>query len=200
MSANPITANDVVKYLRDVLNMDISNALVMEDIVEDLKSIHDLAEFRIYIKENFTESQYQYLTGYQKFLALTKDFKRENKPKLTADQRLNADKYSEKLFSKVTDVFDEINWMIQVGKDIYSKEANLIVFNAFGNEPKDLQVLEQIGKRAELCRLCSSNKEVLRTKINEAVCKLTLLKHYPQLAYKNKDQQVMAKLAAGSSK
>ncbi|TLP41055.1 hypothetical protein [Arcobacter arenosus] len=195
MSAN-ITSNDIIKYVSRVLNVDITNSLVMQDMIEDLTSIHDLGLFRFFIKENFNESKYQYLTGYQKFLALVKDFKKQNAPRLNSQQKSKVEDYSERLFKKTVDVFDWVNWEIQIGKDLYCKEISKRLFDEFGNEPKDLKVLEMIGKRPELVRLVRYHKEVLREKIQKIVFKLTLEKEYPQLTHKSKEQLVLERLGA----
>lgn len=199
MSRNNITASDVIKYLGTVLNIDTQNTLVMDDMIDELQTIHDLNLFRAFIKTNFTEDNYKYLTGYQKFLALVKEFKKENEPRLNINQKVQVQNYSEKLFKKTVDIFDWINWEVQTGSELYDKKISQRLFSVFGKEPRDLQVLEQIGKRAELLRLCNSNKELLREKIEKIVFRLTLEKEYPQLVHKTRDQKILGMLSNGKN-
>ncbi len=196
MSLN-ITPNLVIGYITEVLNLNTENKLVLLDVQEDLKSIHDLALFRVFIKDNFSNPEYKYLTGYQKFLALTNDFKKANKPRLNIDQKVKAQNYTEILFKKTVDVFDWINWEVQVGCDLYDKKISQKLFKVFGDESKDLQVLEQIGKRPELLRLVNNHKELLREKIEKIVFRLTLEKHHPQLAHKSSEKLVLERLKKG---
>jgi len=78
MSANQISKNDVIAYICTVLNIDITDKLLMMDMLDDLAKIRDLVVFKNFIKAEFMEEQYRYLNGYQKFLALTNTFQKVN--------------------------------------------------------------------------------------------------------------------------
>lgn len=190
MSINPtITANDVIKYLGTVLNIDTNSKLTIADITEDLKNIHDLGLFRVFIKQNFMNKKYQYFTGYQKFLILVKDFKEQMKPKLTDEAEIKVVNFSEKLYKKTVAVFEEVNWNIQLGK-------SLLHFNMEKSfDEKELQVLNQIGNKQILLNLVKHGKYKLEQKIEKAIRNLTLRKHYPQLAHKSQEQLVLENLA-----
>ena len=166
----------------------------MDDIIEDLKSIHHLNLFRVYIKENFIKEKYKYLTGYQKFIALCNDFKKEHNPKLDIKQKEKVENYSESLYKKTVDVFDWINWEVQTGCDIYDKKISIKLFKVFGEEPKDIEVLERIGRRSQLLNLCNHNKVMLRDMIYKNVEHLTLVKLYPQLENKSDDKKMIERL------
>ena len=44
-----MTANDIVKYLGEILNINANNQLVVQDILSDLNKINDLPKFRLFI-------------------------------------------------------------------------------------------------------------------------------------------------------
>ena len=44
MSANPINANDIIQYLGNLLNIDVTGKLTVMDMIDDLSSIQDLDE------------------------------------------------------------------------------------------------------------------------------------------------------------
>jgi hypothetical protein len=179
MSVNPtIKANDVVAYIGQVLNIDISDRLVFMDILDELKNIEDLAAFRLFIKTRFNYERFRYLTGFQKFTAIMNEYKSENKPKLNQDQLAKVDDFSSKLFSKTCYVFDEVNFEIQNGK-------SLLHFNMEKSfTEKEMQVLNQIGPKQQLLNLATHGKAKLENEIRKVVHSLTLVKTYPQLAYK----------------
>ena len=83
MSANPfLAASKLALHFAQILNISIDDELSMMDMEDELSTISDLVGFRKYVKERFDYSAYQYMTGYQKFIALARDFKKEHKPKL----------------------------------------------------------------------------------------------------------------------
>ena len=147
MNANPITKNDVVKYLAQVLNIDIHNPLVLEDILEDLKSIHDLNAFRIYIKENFTESKYQYLTGYQKFLALVEDFKKIYLDKLNAKIQSKSSALIEKIKLCINS-YEKAVWKENKATNEFLKSQKFVNFKQHGKcifTENELQGIDSVG-------------------------------------------------------
>lgn len=186
-----MNATDVIKYLGNILNIDIQDKLTFADMVEDLSKIQDLAQFRLFMKDNFMKDKYKYYTGYQKFLVLKKEYEDKNKFKLTAEQQYQVDNYAEKLFKKTCDCFDEVAWEIQTGNDMHSNKINLFIYRYFGDEKsvKDLKVLEQIGKREELVRLMK-NKEILRDKIKSVITSFTIKKYAPALENKSTIQKL----------
>ena len=184
MSANQINTNDtVIHHIGNTLNIDVTGKLTVMDIIDDLSSIQDLAAFRIFVKEKFNYERFRYLTGYQKFLALVNEYKKEN-IKLDDEQLKKCNSFASKLYWKTISVFDEVNFMIQEGNDIRSKKVSNYIGLAYVKQPKEIEVLDKIGKREELLRLSVCNKPLLEQKIDEAVKELTLIKHYPQLAPK----------------
>ncbi|NQY22817.1 MAG: hypothetical protein HRT41_02205 [Campylobacteraceae bacterium] len=72
-------ANEILNYVIEKLNIKSESYLVLMDIQQDLSSIQNLNEFRIYIKENQRNSEFNYLTGVQKFDAMFMKFKEVEK-------------------------------------------------------------------------------------------------------------------------
>lgn len=190
-----ITANDVVKYIAGILNIDLSNnALLLEDMIRDIKSVNDLALFRTFIKEKFNYERFRYLTGYQKFIALVNEFKKENKLQLSEEMQIKALTYSEDLFKRVTNLLDEVNFELQEKrKDI--KELNLKkTFLKNGFKEHDIKVLRVVGDKNKLMHLSVYGKEDLRARIESIVNKKALEKQYPQLQNKSEDKKVLERL------
>jgi len=183
-----MTPQDIIKYLGNILNINIQDKLTLEDMLSDLSSIHDLALFREFIKARFNYEKYQYLTGYQKFLALKNDFKKEFSPRLDEKLSGQVENFSNTLYKKTCDIFDEVNFQIQNGKQIehFKMEASF-------NE-KELKVLNKIGNKIVLLNLVNRSKLELEIKIKKIVSDLTLQKIYPQLANKSNDKLLLEKL------
>lgn len=188
MSANPtITANDVVKYISQILNVDVSDRLTFQDMLEDLASIQDLAEFRIFVKTRFNYERFRYLSGYQKFLALANEFRKENKPKLSIESTTKALTYSENLFRELTRILDEVNMDLQViGKSIDDVNFEQTLLTN-GMKAHHIEVLRAIGDKKEIIRLMSCKYDLM-SKIEAVVLNKTLLKEYPSLKLENKNK------------
>ena len=195
MSHNPfLLETNLAKYFAQLLNISVDDDLSMMDMVEELNSIENLSDFRIFVKEKFNYERFRYLTGYQKFIALVNEYKKENGPKLDEVTQNKVTNTALRVYWKTIGVFDEVNFMIQEGNDIRSKKVSDFIGKAFMKKKNDtfvvdfksVQVLENIGKREELLRLCNSNKPLLEEKIYNAVNKLALEKAYPHLAIENK--------------
>ena len=190
-----ITANDVVKYIDGILNIDLSNnALLLEDMIEDIKSVNDLALFRTFIKEKFNYERFRYLTGYQKFIALVNEFKKENKLELSKEMKIKALTYSEDLFKRVTEICDEINFELQTkGKKI--DDLNLFeTFKINGLENHHIKVISSLGSKETVFAMAIYNKIELQLKIASIVHKKAMLKSYPNLALENIDKKILKQI------
>lgn len=190
-----ITANDVVKYIAGILNIDLSNnALLLEDMIEDIKSVNDLALFRTFIKEKFNYERFRYLTGYQKFIALVNEFKKENKLELSQEMQIKALTYSEDLFKRVTEICDEVNFELQTkGKKI--EDLNLFeTFKINGLENHHIKVIASLGSKETIFTMAIYRKADLMARIESIVNKKALEKQYPQLVIKSDDVKILERL------
>ena len=82
--------------------------------------------------------------------------------------------YADRLFSKTTSVFDEIDYQVSIGKDLHSDTMTRFIYANF--DDKDRQVLKLIGDRNRLLFMIRGMREALREQIKENVEKLSLEK------------------------
>lgn len=192
----------ILEYLCELLNINLKNKLVSDDILDDLKKMskeYNLNDFRLFIKDKINYERFKYLTGYQKFIAMANEFKKENKLELSEEMQIKALTYSEDLFKRVTNLLDEVNFELQEKrKDI--KELNLKkTFLKNGFKEHDIKVLRVVGDKNKLMHLSVYGKEDLRARIESIVNKKALVKQYPQLANKkSEDMKVLERLKNGN--
>lgn len=191
-----ITANDVVKYLCKILNVDMTDKLFMMDMLEDLETIESLPSFRIFVKERFSYERYKFLTGDQKFIKLVQDYKKENIPVLDEVMMIKSNKYSSNLFSKLTTLMDEVNFELQI-KARKIEDLNLVeTLTKNGFEKHHIAIINQLGSKSEVFKLCIYGKEALRARIESIVNKKALVQQHPQLQKKSEDVKVLEMLKA----
>lgn len=185
---------DLAKFIIAFLGIK-EDIYIVNELIEDLVEIDSPVAFKAYIKEKFNYEKYKYLKDYAKFTAIKNDFIKESKPKLTAEQDLKVRSYSEKLFSRVTTVFDEIDYRTKIGMDIQDKRISRWIYQEFGEDEKALQILNKIGKREQILEMLRRDRQGLEDKIKNIVHNLTMAKTYPQLENKSNDKNVLAMLA-----
>lgn len=183
-----MTANDIVKYLGEILNINANNQLVVQDILSDLNKINDLPKFRLFIKERFNYDRFKYLTGYQKFIALVNEYNKENIC-LNELEDYKVRSYADTLFSRVTTIFDEIDYRVKIGMDINDKKISKLLYLEFGQDDKALLVLNKIGRRQDILDLMLRDREGLKSKIKGITVRLSLEKKYPHLAIEKKSSE-----------
>ena len=185
-------------HFAQILNISIDDDITIMDIESELNTIDNLVSFRNFVKEKLNYERFRFLTGYQKFLALVKEFRKdEYKLDEVAQEKVNTFAY--KLYKKTVDIFEEVNLLIQNGHDIRSRTVSFYISEILKNQPKEIQVLELVGKREYLLRLCNSSKLKLEIEIKKAVEKLALEKQYPQLVNKKSFEglETIKKLQSG---
>lgn len=203
MSANQFLAESkLTLYFANLLNISIEDELSMMDIEDELSTIGDLVEFRKYVKDRFNYSSYQYMTGYQKFIALVRDFKKDNKPKLDEETEMKVYGYIDALSSKLTTISEKIYEIIQTKCDKYKKvNINQTFLNSL--KDKDIETCKMIGDFNEIYRLSRFNIPELKEKIEKALTRKALVLKYPQLANNKKEFEGMGtieRLKIGSAK
>lgn len=193
----------ILEYLCELLNINLKNKLVSDDILDDLKKMsqeYNLNDFRLFIKDKINYERFKYLTGYQKFIAMANEFKKENKLELSEEMQIKALTYSEDLFKRVTNLLDEVNFELQEKrKDI--KELNLKkTFLKNGFKEHDIKVLRAVGDKNKLMHLSVHGKDELSRIIESIVNKKALIKMYPQLANKKSEEmKVLERLKNGKN-
>ena len=113
---------EILEYLCELLNINLKNKLVSDKILMTLRDMsvsYDLIKFGDFLESSFNYERFRYLTGYQKFIAMANEFKKENKLELSEEMQIKALTYSEDLFKRVTTICDEVNFELQTqGKKI----------------------------------------------------------------------------------
>lgn len=180
----------ILEYICELLNINLKNKLVSDDILGDLKKMsqeYNLNDFRLFIKDKINYERFRYLTGYQKFIAMANEFKKENKLELSQEMQNKALTYSEDLFKRVTTICDEINFELQTKA---KKIDDLNLFETFkinGLENHHIGVLKAIGAKETIFAMSVYGKQDLKARIESIVNKKALVKQYPQLAIKKND-------------
>lgn len=125
-----------------LLNLE-NNPYVINDVISETESIFDLDLFTQYAKAKFNYEKYKYLNGYQKFIALTNDFKREFQPTLTEEQNKAIGNYSDELYKRTTNLFDELQWLVNSGISLEHNVCKEMIYKTFKNRDKDIKVLKK---------------------------------------------------------
>lgn len=193
---------EILEYLCELLNINLKNKLVSDKILMTLKDMsvsYDLIKFGDFLESSFNYERFRYLTGYQKFLSMANDFKKENKLELSEEMQIKALTYSEDLFKRVTTICDEVNFELQTkGKKIDDLDL-FATFKRNGLENHHIGVLKLLGNKETLFALCVYGKSDLIARIEDIVNRKALIKMYPQLQNKKReDMKVLERLKNGS--
>lgn len=179
-----LNENKLALHFAQILNISIDDDITMMDIESELSTIDDLVSFRNFVKEKFNYERFKFLTGYQKFLALVKEFKDENKPKLDFETEQKVYNYTTRLLSKITNFANGLHFEIQVkGYDL--KAINLSkTFEKVLND-KDIEICKIIGFRP-IYDLAIHNIPKLENELERVITQKTLLSKFPELENKIK--------------
>lgn len=202
MSANPFLAeNKIAIHFAQLLNISIDDELSMMDMEDELSTIGDLVGFRKYVKNRFNYSSYQFMTGYQKFIALAKDFRVDNKPKLDDETEMKVYNYTTRLLSKITNFAFALNFEVQEkGYDLKAIKMDK-TFEKVLNE-KDIEICKIIGFD-NIYKLANCNIPKLEAELEKAITQKALVTKYPQLANNKKEFEgmgIIERLKIGSKK
>ena len=185
MSANQFLAeNKIAIHFAQILNISIDDDISMMDIENELSTIGDISEFQKFVKHRFNYSAYQFMTGYQKFIALAKDFRKDNEPKLDQETEMKVYNYTTRLLSKITNFAFALNFEIQEkGYDLKAIKMDK-TFEKVLNE-KDIEICKIIGFRT-IYDLAIRNIPKLEAELEKAITQKALYAKYPQLENQNK--------------
>lgn len=194
---------EILEYICELLNINLKNKLVSDKILMTLKDMsvsYDLVKFGDFLESSFNYERFRYLTGYQKFLSMANEFKRDNELKLSEEMQIKALSYSEDLFKRVTTICDEVNFELQTkGKKIDDLDL-FATFKRNGLENHHIGVLRAVGDKNKLMHLSVYGKTDLIARIESIVNKKALIKKYPQLAAPKKEKiQVLEMLKNGKN-
>lgn len=192
---------EILEYICELLNINLKNKLVSDKILMTLKDMsvsYDLVKFGDFLESSFNYERFRYLTGYQKFLSMANEFKRDNELKLSDEMENKALDKSNELFSKLTNFIDTCYLDCQeLGKNIYNLDLEQTLLKQ-GFEKYQISIIRAIGSKENTINLCLYGKEDLRARIESIVNKKALMKMYPQLQNKkSEDMKVLEKLKLG---
>ena len=190
MSLNQFLAeNKIAIHFAQILNISIDDDISMADMENELNTIGDIAEFQKFVKQRFNYSAYQFMTGYQKFIALAKDFRKDNEPKLDQETEMKVYNYTTRLLSKITNFAFALNFEIQEkGYDLKAIKMDK-TFEKVLNE-KDIEVCKVIGFD-NIYKLANYNIPKLEAELEKAITQKALYAKYPQLANNKKEFEGM---------
>lgn len=184
---------EAIKYFGDVFNLEITNEFTILDIKEELEEIENIVEFRKFVKNRIAYDKYKYLKPYEKFITLANDFKRDNFPKLDDETELKIYTFANKLFSKLVDFSNNLEFHIQEN-GLKLDEINLFETyqKALMLEQKEIEICLSMGINQKLAfqyiyKNVKINQDRLRNKIEDAITKKAFLKKYPHLNKLNFD-------------
>lgn len=187
----------ILEYLGTLLNIDLRSKTVSDKILNTLSDMsleYNLTDFGVFLEEKFNYERFKYLTGYQKFIAMANEFKKENKLELSEEMQIKALTYSEDLFKRVTAICDEVNFELQTkGRKIEDLDL-FATFKRNGLENHHIKVISSLGSKETVFAMAIHSKMELELKIASIVHKKAMIKSYPQLANKNPDKKVLEML------
>ena len=186
MSANQFLAeNKIAIHFAQILNISIDDDISMMDMENELSTIGDISEFQKFVKNRFNYSAYQFMTGYQKFILLAKDFRKDNEPKLDQETEMKVYNYTTRLLSKITNFSFALNFEIQEkGYDLKTIKFDK-TYEKVLNE-KDIEVCKVIGFRT-IYDLAIRNIPKLEAEFERVITQKALYAKYPQLANNKKE-------------
>jgi hypothetical protein len=137
--------NQLISYITTIFNIKGDSEFMIDEITEDLMSLRNADGFKEFIKKNVTNEENRHLSGYQKFLKILDDFKREK----GNQDRDPIEKYCKKLIEKCRQACrfawenkpagkNEIDFIKEVSPHLKKEGKSL-----FNN--KDVQLLNSIG-------------------------------------------------------
>lgn len=186
---------EILEYICELLNINLKNKLVSDKILMTLKDMsvsYDLVKFGDFLESSFNYERFKFLSGYQKFLAMANEFKKENKPKLDELSSQRVYTYSQSLVKKLTDISFEIDYQAKI-KGIDLKAINIAKTYENNLSDKDIEICKIIGYRL-IYNLAISNIPKLEELIESNVNKKALEKQYPQLVVKKEKIEVLERL------
>ena len=192
MSANHFVAESkFVFFISQLLNISIEDETIVIDIENTLREIVDIPAFIEFVKERFNYSAYEFKTGYQKFVALARDFRRENPLRLDNETEGKVDKFSNHLYGKSVHFFEFVRDLIQTASMNLTDTKIKIFYETYFKEERERAVLSEVGNLKELYNYAINSKQEFESLIFQIVTRKALINKYPQLANNKKEFEGM---------
>jgi len=165
---------EVVEYLTNILNIKTDSELVIIDMLDEIRSIKNMAEYRQYIRANINHLGMDYMTGFQKFILLTKKYKEKVAREDNAGRIERGNKYALELADKVRSVsghvldkpFLDFDNFVSNGKSIFT-DFDKTELSKIGSLSSCANLQRsQSGKDMLFERLCGQMEKIV---INKAI-------------------------------
>lgn len=182
---------DLIEYISQIFGLQLTSKIALIDMENDIGEIRDHATYVRYLKSSFNLSDLQYLTAYQKFLELTKRYKRIELEQFNQSKIEKMGSVAERLANKVREI-DTIVLNAQNDNHQWEKFKYSNGDNAF-NE-KEIKALSVIGSPLICVRLqrSISGRDCLAERLETLfVDRIT----HPQLEAPQQSNQLIANLA-----
>ena len=176
--------NNILKAFQSNYRLDPHSIGAARELILN-STIKDYSELMQYIVES---------TKFDFLAKLDDALKRlgNNLVKLSDEDNTKVYNYADSLFSKVTAVFNEIEFLLQTKYTI--DHDNITLFLSENFNEKDLKVLSLIGKRERIYHLNRTDKTQLRQEIEKAIKALTANKKRLEIGYKPKYDTIDSKV------
>jgi hypothetical protein len=166
-----MSAEDLMKVFVTNFRIDANIVFVAKVMIDE----SGVVDFGVLMREVLSSKKFDFLSKLQDGL---------DKCKVVVElDEIEASKvysYADKLFSKTTSVFDEIDYQVSIGQDLNSDTMTRFIYANF--DDKDRQVLKLIGDRNRLLFMIRGMREALREQIKQNVEKLSIEKKKSVLA------------------
>lgn len=191
---------EVLEWLIRTLNITNITKLIAQDIENELVQLAEkglnLAEFKQFILDSIKNRSYDDYkkTKLELYFIMVQDFE-NSKFKLLTSEKASLRYFADNLGDKVADVFLSIKNHVECDKggSIDSQYSKRVIFNAFGNNPKELQVLKLYGNKHKIFKYFNClypDRENFKDILYRIVCGIRLGQKNPngsQLEYKDKE-------------
>lgn len=186
---------DLIEYVSVIFGLQITSKIALLGMENDIGIIQNHAEYIKYLKSSFNLSDLQYLTAYQKFLELTKRYKRIEQEELNRNKIKNMGTAAERLASKV----HEIDTMVlNAQNDNHQWEKFKLSTGEQYFTDKEIKALSTIGSPLNCVRLqmSISGRDMLCERLEELFVERVM---YPQLEAPKHSNNLIANLATAKT-
>jgi hypothetical protein len=182
---------DLIEYIIELFGLNIKSTLAMIDMENDIGEISNHAEYVRYLKAYFNLSDVQYLTAYQKFLELTKRYKRQEIEDINRTKIEKMGTAAERLASKVKEIDTMVmnNQAVKHTWDGFKLSTGELYFT--DKEQKALSIIGSPLRCVNLQRSVSG-RDILSEKLEKLFVERVT---YPQLEAPKQSNNLIANLA-----
>lgn len=186
-----MTTDQLVKYIIDLLNIKVESEYSILEINSELTSMSDPKAFIDYIRSRLNMSGFEYMTGFQKFVTLAKQYRQieaEAKHRDTLSKKTSS---SERLASKVREI-DMI--VLNAQNDNHQWEKFKLTTGEQYFTDREILNLSVIGSPLACVRLqrSISGRDMLCERLEEIFVERVM---YPQLEAPVQSNNLIANLA-----